>query len=147
MVEAIISFKSDLTEKWLEHIGELVLRQEKIEQRKLVSLVIVSDKKIQTLNKEFLNHDRPTDVIAFPLEDELDEMLGEVYVSRERAAEQAVIYGASFPREMARLVIHGILHLCGFRDHSAEEKEKMRIREDYYLAECFKEGLLQEESG
>jgi probable rRNA maturation factor len=97
-----------------------------------VSVILTDDAGIQQLNAQFLGHDRPTDVIAFPM-DEPDGLLGEIYVSEERAREQSAQFGVTFEQEMARLVIHGVLHLAGHDDATRSQKKKMTRLEDRYL--------------
>jgi probable rRNA maturation factor len=90
----------------------------------VVNIVFVGDPKIQTLNHRFLDRDRPTDVISFNSEQPRLRgepcLLGEVYVSRDRARAQAREYGATYASELRRLVLHGLLHLLGL-DHGEME--------------------------
>lgn len=96
------------------------------------NIIIVDNDKIHEINKEYRNIDRVTDVITFALEDEknmvLDSsfgrVLGDIYISIDRAREQAKEYGHSFLRELAFLSVHGFLHLQGY-DHMKEEDEKV----------------------
>lgn len=95
----------------------------------LVSLVFIDNKRIHEINKEFRGVDRPTDVISFAFMDEDINPangftnLGEIYISLEKAHEQASEYGHSFDRELSFLLVHGLLHLLGY-DHMTEEEEK-----------------------
>jgi rRNA maturation RNase YbeY len=84
----------------------------------------------------FLGHDEPTDVISFPLEEEV-RLEGEVYVNLDRAKEQAKHFGVSFRNEVARLVIHGILHLVGYDDTTTEQARIMKSEEDRQLGFWF----------
>lgn len=94
------------------------------------NVIIVDNKKIHELNKEFRGIDRPTDVITFALEDNEDfpkletRILGDIYISLEKAKGQAIEYGHGFLRELSFLAIHGFLHLLGY-DHMVEEEEKV----------------------
>jgi probable rRNA maturation factor len=99
---------------------------------RIVTVVLTTSRFIQRMNKAFLAHDVPTDVIAFPLHDE-DGTPDEVYINVEYARVQAKEYHVTFREEMRRLIIHGCLHLSGFRDHTASAKTRMRNREDHYL--------------
>ncbi len=101
-------------------------------KRVSVSIVFTDDRFIKNMNKRYLKHDRVTDVISFPLGDEAG-VNGEVYVNLDQAKRQAREYGVTFREEVRRLVIHGTLHLLGYRDSSASLKSKMRRREDFYL--------------
>ena len=80
----------------------------------------------------YLNHDYATDVISFPLENGA-VLEGEVYVNLDRARAQARVYGVSFSNEVARLVIHGTLHLVGYDDSTEKKAERMKAEEDYHV--------------
>jgi probable rRNA maturation factor len=94
-----------------------------------VTIVLVDDARIQSLNRDFLGHDAPTDVLSFPADEPDPETgrryLGDVVISLARAAEQAAERGHPVEAEMQLLVVHGVLHLLG-HDH-AEEGEKERM--------------------
>jgi rRNA maturation RNase YbeY len=96
-----------------------------------VSVVLVDDNRIHAMNKEFLQHDYPTDIITFPLED--DNIDGEMYISIDTACRQAAEYGVSLTNELMRLAAHGTLHLAGYDDASAEERAQMSALEDKYM--------------
>jgi probable rRNA maturation factor len=119
--------------EWLRRVGETVFSGEGWQGKGSLSIVLVDDDAIQELNSRFLHRDKPTDVMAFPLEDEAEGVWGEVYVSEERAAAQARTYGVSLKEEMARLVVHGMLHLLGYDDGDETARNAMRDREDMYL--------------
>ncbi len=107
-----------------------VLRKEK-EKVGDINFIFCNDKFLLSLNKKFLKHDKFTDIITFQYPSK--EISGELFISVPRVKENAKKFGASFENEMQRVMIHGILHLCGFKDKSPEQKQKMRKREDYYL--------------
>ena len=94
------------------------------------NIIIVSEKKIHEINKEYRNVDRPTDVISFALEDTKDieydgyRLLGDIYICDSKVAAQAKEYGHSIKRELSFLSIHGLLHLLGY-DHIKEDEEKI----------------------
>jgi len=102
-----------------------------------VSIIITSNRYIQKINKDYRDKDYPTDVISFPNEEDdfpqLDEEireLGDIYISIERAEEQFEEYSNSFEEEMNRLLIHGILHLCGYdHERSPEDEAEMEKME------------------
>jgi len=83
----------------------------------LVNFVFVTDRRIHVLNRRFLRRNRPTDVVSFNSDEPQlpgePRLLGEVYISRDRAREQAREYGVSYASELRRLVLHGLLHLLG----------------------------------
>jgi rRNA maturation RNase YbeY len=96
---------------------------------------LVDDGKIENLNERFLNRKRPTDVLAFLFDDRNKKgVWGEIYISEERAREQAVNYGVTFNNELTRLIIHGILHLLGYNDDTLKRSRIMKAREEFYLA-------------
>lgn len=94
------------------------------------NIIIIDNEKIHEINREYRGVDRPTDVITFALEDHKDiefediRLLGDVYISIEKARSQAEEYGHSLKREISFLTIHGLLHLLGY-DHMNEEDEKI----------------------
>lgn len=96
----------------------------------MFNVIIVDNEEIHRINKEYRNIDRPTDVISFALEDDdtfikIDKrVLGDIYISIDKAIEQSKEYGHSLLRELCFLTIHGILHLLGY-DHMNKEEEKI----------------------
>jgi len=101
--------------------------------RMAVSVVLVDSRFIRRINRKFLGHDVVTDVISFPLQDDVG-VDAELYVNLDRAKRQAKEYGESFHAEVLRLIIHGTLHLLGYDDNNKKNRERMRRREDFYLA-------------
>lgn len=97
-----------------------------------VSIAFVSNQQIKKLNNKYRAIDEATDVLSFPID---DEMLGDIIISASRAAEQAVEYGHSLKRELAYLTVHGMLHLFGYDHHSQEEKDEMRQKEERVLTQ------------
>ena len=105
------------------------------------NVILVNNEYIHELNRDYRHIDRPTDVITFALEDNKDfpgydvRILGDIYISLEKAHSQAVEYGHSFKREICFLAVHGFLHLLGY-DHMEKEEEKvMFARQDLILNE------------
>ncbi len=96
-----------------------------------INVVLVDDEALHQMNRTFLGHDYKTDVITFGLEQQPLE--GEIYISLERAREQAAEYRTGLYQEIFRLAIHGALHLAGYDDATTEEREAMRMLEDHYL--------------
>jgi len=100
-----------------------------------VSISIVDDAEIRRVNREFLRHDEPTDVIAFDLEDRIEESVaGEVVVSAECAERVARELGHGARYELFFYICHGLLHLCGWDDASPAARDRMLIRQAEYLA-------------
>ena len=102
-----------------------------------VSVTLTDDEGIRKLNRSFRKIDKPTDVLSFPLFDfegdadavaeELDDMLGDIVISLERASAQAEEFGHSFEREVAFLTVHSMLHLLGY-DHETSEEDELDMR-------------------
>jgi probable rRNA maturation factor len=109
-----------------------VLEGERVAQAE-ISLAIVSDREIHELNRRFLDHDEPTDVLSFPLEHAPGRFEGEIVVSAETALDRCQEFGWSATQELTLYVIHGVLHLVGYADKRAEDQRTMRDREQFYL--------------
>ncbi|MBN2200914.1 rRNA maturation RNase YbeY [bacterium] len=130
--------RSPLPDRTVRRIAESVLagetRGRKNSPEGELSIVLTDNAFIRGLNARFLGKNRPTDVIAFLFGEE-GGAWGEVYVSVERIGEQAVEYRVPPEQELARCVIHGVLHLQGYDDGTKREREEMRRKEDKYLTQ------------
>ncbi len=93
-----------------------------------------SDGFLLKLNQDFLQQDYLTDIITFPFSTQPEIISGEIFISIDRVRENASALQTGFEREFARVLIHGVLHLLGYDDHTAKEKRVMRSKEDYYLS-------------
>jgi probable rRNA maturation factor len=98
-----------------------------------ISLAVVDDTTIHELNRRYLNHDYPTDVLSFVLNDDRTHLEGEIVLSADTAAAEAAEIGWSAANEQLLYAIHGMLHLVGLDDSAAQEAHAMRIAEDEYL--------------
>lgn len=116
----------------LEEVKKLVeyaLKHENLDNVEF-NVVIVDNEKIRVINRDYRNIDKETDVISFALEDFKDvdyldfRLLGDIYISIDKARGQAVEYNHSFLRELSFLTIHGLLHLLGY-DHMEKDDEKV----------------------
>ncbi len=96
-----------------------------------INCIFCSDEYILDINKKYLEHDYFTDIITFDYCED-DTINGDIYISLERVEENAIMYGTQ-DDEIYRVIIHGILHLCGFEDNTPEEIEEMRRMEDEAL--------------
>ncbi len=105
-----------------------------------ISILLTDDAEIKELNSRYLGKERPTDVLSFPMEDPV--IIGDVVISIERARAQALALGFSFDAEIARLLVHGTLHLLGF-DHirGGRQAAKMKRREVELMAALRAGGL------
>ena len=97
-----------------------------------VTVVFIDSRRSRRMNREFLRHDYPTDVLSFPLERGAN-LEAEIYVNLEKARSQAREHGVSFSNEVARLLIHGTLHLAGYDDRGKRKSEMMRRRQESYV--------------
>lgn len=127
----------------LSSLAERVMDGEELEDGTGLVVLITSDAELQRLNLAFLGVDEPTDVLSFPNEPddfigevEEEPYLGDIAISIETAQRQAEEHAHSLDAELAHLLVHGILHLCGY-DHvtNAEDEVRMRAREEHYLGE------------
>lgn len=132
----------------LKEIASFTLKKEKVD-KPIVNIILVDNKKIHEINKKYRKIDRETDVISFALEDE-DSMinassyriLGDIYVSIDKAKAQAKEYHHSFKRELCFLVVHGLYHLLGY-DHETKEEEKIMFQKQEEVLDEF--GIKKEE--
>lgn len=97
-----------------------------------VSVAFVSNQQIKELNNKYRDKNEATDVLSFPID---EEILGDIIISVRRAASQAEEYGHSLKRELAYLTVHGMLHLFGYDHHGPEEKDEMRQKEERVLTQ------------
>jgi probable rRNA maturation factor len=116
----------------LAETARAVLRGEGI-RRASVGIALVDDDAIQELNRRWLAHDRPTDVISFLLERSDDALEGEVAISAQTAKANARRFGWSAGDELLLCVVHGILHLAGYDDGTPADRRRMREREREHL--------------
>ena len=97
-----------------------------------IDYIFCSDEYLLQLNQRHLQHDTLTDIITFDLSERAG-VVGEIYISVERVKENATIHKTSFENELQRVVYHGALHLCGYKDKTPSQKAAMRAKEDKYL--------------
>jgi len=105
------------------------------EKFELVSLnfIFCSDNYLLNINQEYLNHDYYTDIITFDNSLEPNHVEGDIFISIDRVKENADQNSVPFPEELKRVLIHGVLHLCGYNDKTIEEKALMTEKENAYL--------------
>ena len=118
---------ADTTASWL---GAIISQEDYNEGE--VSIVFCDDEFLHKLNVEFLDHDTLTDVISFDYSMG-KEIHGEIFISIERVKENANEFNQSFDTELARVMAHGVLHYCGYKDKSESEAAAMRSKEEFYL--------------
>ena len=113
------------------------------EGRELKSLTYIfcSDNYLLKINKEFLFHDYYTDIVTFSLENRGEPIVGEVYISIERVRDNATLLSTHFITELHRVIFHGALHLCGYKDKSITQQKLMRAEEERHLSCYFRKTL------
>jgi probable rRNA maturation factor len=99
-----------------------------------INYIFCSDSYLLTLNEDFLNHKTLTDIITFDNSEDRSSLEGEIYISIDRVKENAVKYQVPFQDELNRVMIHGVLHLLGFKDKKPSEKALMRKKEEACLS-------------
>ena len=137
MFEIINLTKEEFYEEEIHRVLKKGVELEEIKEA-IFTVILVDNAYIHDLNKTYRGMDRPTDVITFALEDTKDmetvpRMLGDIYVSIEKAKEQAIQYGHSLRREICFLVVHGFYHLLGFDHQTLEEEKIMFARQEALL--------------
>ncbi|HRT67294.1 MAG TPA: rRNA maturation RNase YbeY [Bacteroidota bacterium] len=127
--------KKYLPQKKIMDVADLIFDDYHIEDAK-IRIIFLYDDDINDINKRFLHHNSPTDVLSFNFEEE--NLEGEIYISIETAERQAKEYKVSLTNELLRLSIHGILHLLGYEDKTMKNRKIMHNLEDKYLNKILK---------
>ena len=98
-----------------------------------LSIVFCSDNYLLEINKDFLNHNYFTDIITFDLSNDKTGKTAEIYISIDRIKSNSTDYQCSIKHELHRVIFHGVLHLCGYKDKTTADSKLMKQMEDYYL--------------
>ena len=107
-------------------------------QLNTLDIIFCSDDFLKSINIRFLKHDYYTDIITFDLSPSgATEISGEIYISTARVKENAAMHKETLSRELHRVIFHGALHLCGYKDKTPSEQVIMREKEDFYLTDFF----------
>jgi len=135
--------KKNLSLSNRKQLKEFLVKLARTEGSKLHSLnfVFCSDQYLFKINKKFLNHSYYTDIITFPLSIPGRPITAEIYISTDRVRENAKTFKTSLTSEAHRVIFHGVLHLCGFKDKSPGDIDKMRQKENKYLTLYFKHSV------
>jgi len=135
---AINFFEEDITYK-LKHksqlrrwISETVIAEGY--KLKELNYIFCSDEYLLQINRQYLYHDTYTDIITFDNSENERTIVGDIFISIHRISENAAKFGISEKDELHRVIIHGALHLLGYKDKTAPAKQKMTGKEDFYLA-------------
>ena len=113
----------------LSKLAKAVAKGEKLQGR--VEIVFCSDETVRARNKEYRGLDKVTDVLSFGWEE--DDFAGEIFIANPQAKRQAPRWNNTYYNELRRLVVHGMLHLCGHDHMKTGERQIMRAKEDFYL--------------
>lgn len=122
-----LDFKLDKEEAYRHWISKVIESENKEEG--LINYIFCDDAYLQKINKEYLAHDTLTDIISFDYS-ERNLLQGDVFISIDRVEENAKIYGVGFVNELRRVMSHGILHYCGYKDKEHEDVVVMRNKEE-----------------
>lgn len=122
------------TVKNKNHIKSVIKTAIADESKKLgeIAFIVCSDDYLHKINLEHLNHDTYTDIITFDY-CENDMIAGDIFISIERIKENAIKFNQNIDNELFRIIIHGVLHLLGYKDKSPKDKKIMTEKEDFYL--------------
>ena len=117
-----------LNNRWLKVVAE-----SEIKRLGDIAIIFCSDNYILDVNIKYLQHDYFTDIITFDY-CEGNVLSGDLFISVDSVRENSEFFKTEFPEELNRVIVHGILHLAGYDDHTDEEKKLMREKENYYLS-------------
>ena len=118
-----------LNNRWIKFVAESEVR--KVGD---INIIFCSDNYILDVNMKYLQHDYFTDIITFDYCED-DILSGDLFISIDSVRDNALFYGTEFTEELNRVIVHGVLHLIGYDDHSDSEEKIMRSKEDYYLSQ------------
>lgn len=104
-----------------------------------LNYIFCNDDYLLEINQQYLDHDTFTDIITFDLSDHEAMMNGEIYISTDRISDNAKKFETTYQKELHRVIFHGALHLCGYKDKTAAQKNEMRQQEDNCLKAYFNE--------
>jgi len=121
--KAVSSWLSSVVKSFKQEVGTL-------------NFIFCTDEYLLTINKSYLNHNHYTDIITFDYCEE-NKVSGDLFISIERVKEYSLKNNIEFNNEIHRVIVHGVLHLCGLNDKTEREKEKMREQENKFLALFF----------
>lgn len=127
-----INFKfqgKNLFKAWLKKVAD----KEGFKVKNL-NYIFCSDEYLHKINVEYLEHDTYTDIITFDNSEDDDVIEGDIFVSIERVKENSQTLNTVFEDELKRVIVHGLLHLCGYDDHTPEDKAEMRRLESEYIS-------------
>jgi len=124
------NFELENPEKYSRWIEQVIASEgKKLEE---ISYIFCDDEYLLEHNRKYLNHDTYTDIISFDYS--VGKILqGDIYISTERVTENSETYIVSFEEELRRVIVHGVLHLCGYKDKTGEDQKVMKLKEEEKL--------------
>lgn len=125
-----VDFQLENEQKLIDWINSTIQQEEKSATE--ITYVFCSDEYLYQMNLDYLNHDTYTDIITFDYT-ENSIVSGDIFISIDRVKENAIKFNTTFLNELSRVIIHGVLHLVGYKDKTIEQKQVMRSKEDFYL--------------
>ena len=130
-IETNFNLKS---KKHIKKLIDFILIKENI-KIKYINVIFCDDNFLLKINNKFLDHDFYTDVISFNYSS--NQIEGEIYISISRVLDNSITYNTDENVELVRVIVHGLLHLCGYNDKNHEEKKSMKLKEDEYMNKYF----------
>jgi rRNA maturation RNase YbeY len=121
----------ELIRKWIAN----TIKSEGFKKNKELSFIFCNDDYLLSINQQYLDHNTYTDIITFDNSEDEDIISGDIFISIDRIRENASAFKVKESHELHRVMIHGVLHLCGYLDEKKEEKEVMTKKEDFYLSQ------------
>lgn len=130
--EEDISFRLNHPRKTANWIKRIIQKEKRILD--VINYIFCSDEYLFLLNKEYLHHNTYTDIITFDSSEDSTRVSGDIFISIDRVKENAIKLQVSFDSELHRVLIHGVLHLLGYKDKTDSQKTNMRNKENAYLS-------------
>lgn len=129
------NYEGDFTIENEEQVADWIERIVESEDKELgeISYIFCDDEYLHKINVEYLDHDTLTDIISFDYT-EGDVISGDIFISVERVQDNATDFNVSFEQELKRVLVHGVLHYCGYKDKSEADEQLMRAKEDEKIA-------------
>lgn len=118
-----------LIRKWISH----TIKAEGFKKNKELTFIFCSDAYLLSINQQYLDHNTYTDIITFNNSEDENTISGDIFISIDRIKENATKFKVKESNELHRVMIHGVLHLCGYLDEKAKDKKLMTKKEDFYL--------------
>lgn len=117
--------------KWISD----TIKAEGFKKNDELNFIFCNDDYLLSINQQYLDHNTYTDIITFDNSEKEDVISGDIFISIDRIKENASVFKTEETHELHRVMIHGVLHLCGYLDEKKEDKELMTKKEDFYLSQ------------